>query len=406
MNGMKRSAFTLLELLIALGLLGGLLALAWSLMGTLRLAESRTEGLAGRLRIVRALRDWIEDDLQHLVSSVDRKTAANTSSFPLGAASASDLSADSRTMGSHSRLSPFFQGDPSGFSATLLPSFDPILMMQPWLNDANASDVSPMLPHPDQTIRVEYRALGGEVRTDSAAGNRSQNDARVEDPDRARDETSERDFSDRNSIPRSSSQGLRRTVHGYRKPRVDRSRSDVGEQRQLTTADLYRLTDVDSLGKRDATTSVAATLAGLQRLRFRYSDGHRWHTSWDYSSRGGLPRAIEVCFDLAFPPKSVSSDESPRFRESENGRNASAGDFANRSIADSRTSDSRLDSASAGNGSLDMSNNQSNNQNDYQHRMVFFVEAGSTASQPSGSGRSWRANERSPRGPRERGGTP
>ena len=91
MKPRERSAFTLLELLIALALLGGLLLLAWSIMGTLRLAESRTEGLAGRVRLIQSARTLLEDDLQHLVGGIAGTSdkSGMQAGMPLGAFSTS-----------------------------------------------------------------------------------------------------------------------------------------------------------------------------------------------------------------------------------------------------------------------------------------------------------------------------
>lgn len=418
MKPRKRSAFTLLELLIALALLGGLLLLAWSIMGTLRLAESRTEGLAGRVRIIQSARNWLENDLQHLVGGMagPSNTSSVQAGMPLGAFSTSGTLSGVTLSAGNPGTTVFFQGDPGGFVANLLPSFDPLWMMEPWFTESSTTDVMPRLPHPNRTVRVEYRAVGDRAISDGASfdrggGESSRYPSDIELGSRVQPET-DRSVRENTALaedpfrspdgPRSQSEnGLRRTVRGLQKPTIDRRRIDVGEQRQLTTADLYRLTDVDSLGKREAESTTSATLSGLQRLRFRYGDGRRWHSSWDHGSRGGLPRAIEVCFDLVSPAKASTTNESDR--RGSNG--SSREDAANRYPDPNRigSSSTRRSAAAlpSGRGSDDEVDRE-----DYQHRMVFFIESGRVASSASGSRSGRVIEDRSSPRSRQRGGNP
>ena len=64
-----RSAYTLLELMLALALLGALMTVAWSLMGTFRDAEQRGWKLSHRTQTIRAAREWLQSDIQHLLQN-------------------------------------------------------------------------------------------------------------------------------------------------------------------------------------------------------------------------------------------------------------------------------------------------------------------------------------------------
>jgi len=88
-----------MELMIALGLLGALMAVAWSLMGTFGDAEIRGWKLAHRVQTIRSARDWLESDMQHLALSV-RPTVLDMPVLSEG---------------------PYFTGDSLGFTATIAP---------------------------------------------------------------------------------------------------------------------------------------------------------------------------------------------------------------------------------------------------------------------------------------------
>ncbi|MFM2095593.1 MAG: hypothetical protein RIS70_2717, partial [Planctomycetota bacterium] len=258
---------------------------------------------------------------------------------------------------------------------------------------------------------VEYRAIGDRAISDRAddASSRLASDIELgslpqPEADRLARETAAVADDPFRSVdgPRSQAEnGLRRTVTGLQKPAADRRRVDVGEQRQLTTADLYRLTDVDSLGKREAESTTSATLSGLQRLRFRYGDGRRWHSSWDHASRGGLPRAIEVCFDLVSPAKAATTSESNRPGSTRSSREESANRYPDANRPGSSSSRGSATTLPSGRGS-----DEEGDREEYQHRMVFFIESGRIASSTSGSRIGRGSEDRSSTRSRQRKGNP
>lgn len=277
-SGIRRSGYSLLELMIALGLLGGLLALAWSMLGSYRTAEQRGWDQANRMQVIRAVREMIENDVDHWAPLND------------------DSLASTNDRGSRFSASVGFRGTSTEMSIEMLASIDPL----PWLDEVTADpslDDAPVLGSaalgtaaaglssdavengqtdrplsrplgPLQRVRVQYSLVASGV---TPTGDRLVNIRRqmslVADPD----------LSPRDSAGPSIA------------------------ARELTVADLYRIADDpmtgDDVSRWGGETSMVRNLVGA---RLRYGDGKNWVDSWDETNRGGLPRAIELSFDL--PP--------------------------------------------------------------------------------------------------------
>jgi hypothetical protein len=89
------------------------------------------------------------------------------------------------------------------------------------------------------------------------------------------------------------------TVVGGETPEDVDSQGDPLSDRVLSTADLYRAGDAPSRDEMAVGAGGESTMVrGLVGARFRYSGGKEWFDSWDETARGGLPRAIELSFDL------------------------------------------------------------------------------------------------------------
>jgi len=284
-----RFAFTLMELMIALGLLGALMAVAWSLMGTFGDAEIRGWKLAHRVQTIRSARDWLESDMQHLALSV-RPTVLDMPVLSEG---------------------PYFTGDSLGFTATIAPSIDPIPFLENLMSDAigternnSASkrstrmqspsmqlgrpdmdysamqdDAVPSTIWPAETIEIEYRltpAATHSVRPVAAlAGNTNTDDTQFA--------LTRRELADSHTLM---------TAGGP-------------SERVLSTQDLYRQTDDASMSSSRAFRE--SRLEGLTKVQFHYFDGSSWRPEWNSVQQGGLPIAIALGFD--FP--AVSDMQTP-----------------------------------------------------------------------------------------------
>lgn len=273
---MKLAAYTLLELMLALALLGALLTVAWSLMGTYRDAEQRGWKLAHRTQTIRAAREWLQSDVLHLVQTES------------GAANAANMNA------MKSRLS----GNSLGFTATIAPSIAPVpflerLMSNPMDDAAEAVDVEPIASlysdtdaivaeaqralWPAETLEIEYQLAP--LESGSAEDTTSMQQA-IDLTD-VQFALTRRELLDASAV---SSQN-----------RDTLPLANLAE-RTLTAQDLYRQTDSTALSH--GVPVRETRLEGLTNVRFQYFDGQNWTSDWNSDQKGGLPRAIALSFDF------------------------------------------------------------------------------------------------------------
>ncbi len=266
-----KHGFTLMELMIALGLLGALMIVAWSLLGTFRDAEMRGWKLAHRTQTIRSARAWLENDMQHLIVDATLRQPV----LPLGSNSKKQSGA------------AVFHGNAMGFTAVLSPSVDPIPFLGSLMSDGSEpssldareelgvdeglGDASlPASPWPADSVEVQYE-LRPMVTSRSAS-------SKILD--------SVLDSTQYSLVRREKMDSLGRTALAPPSERV------------LSGKDLYRLEDQAIVSSAVATSE--SKLDGLMRPQFRYFDGVAWVAQWDSIQRGGLPRAIAIGFD--FPP--------------------------------------------------------------------------------------------------------
>lgn len=268
---MKRRGYSLLELLIALALLGALMSLAWSMLGSYRQAEQRGWDQSYRMQVVRAARELLESDADHWAATA--------------------IPADEIELSAVSSLSKGFRGSGTEITIEMLPSIDPL----PWLEQITAVDPnSPVAP-------------GGPSPLPSADAESGRDTVPVHGPlNRGKLRYSLTPVAETESG--SPVFHLRRELSMIASPQRG-ARDDSSPRDELTAADLYRLTDdtPDEDGIANAATT-ATTVRHLIDARFRFSDGQRWLTSWDEASMGGLPRAIELSFDLPRPGETFAAD--------------------------------------------------------------------------------------------------
>jgi len=281
-----RSAFSLIELMIALGLLGALLAVAWSLLGTFRDAEIRGWKLAHRTQTIRSARAWLEDDIQHLALA-DGKMNATDSGF----AKPTKSPKSPRNASAPQSISTIhFTGNAMGFSATIAPSIDPIPFLEnlmsdsvqvdressvtestlykPPIVDGSSADVTSSSPWPAETVEIEYQL------TPIASDSISLTSSLVGVPDQTQFVLTRREMID---------------------PKTNSVAVDPSE-RVLTAQDLYRQTDEEIVATSQPIRE--SRLEGLMKAQFRYYDGSSWKSDWNSQQKGGLPRAIAFGFDF------------------------------------------------------------------------------------------------------------
>lgn len=298
----SRNAYTLLELMIALGLLGALMSVAWSLMATFRDSEERGWKITRRTQIIRASHAWLQRDAQAMLGLSNEFT---------------------------------FTGTSLGFSATIAPSLDPLPFLERLLSDSSDLDEfdaldasaqsaqalagnssqfsetqSPMdgelgetltgaSPWSPQQVQVEYELL-------PVNNARSVNSADVSRPAENR-ELDEIQFMlvRRELIGGTQSSSTQSAMQGNS---VGFTQEISPSDRVLTGQDLYRQND-DQLQSRGIPVSQSR-LEGLVLPQFQYCDGRSWKDSWNSRSDGGLPAAIALRFN--FPARAQMQPPQPR----------------------------------------------------------------------------------------------
>ncbi|QDT05523.1 hypothetical protein K227x_39230 [Rubripirellula lacrimiformis] len=262
-----RRGYTILELMLSLVLLAALMMVAWSILGSYQDAEQRGWNQAYQMQVIRIARDWLESDAACLMEPRVAMTpsAIQSQSF----------------QSSPNDLRPF-RGDELGFEVDVVPSLDPLA----WLEAVtNANE-------PLSTTTQSYTAA-------------NQNTAIALDPIaihhlRYQIVTGTSAPSAVNTATTDSVDDLfdlqRQLVPIDRWSQAD---SSSPSEELLTTEDLYRISDEElPVDSGDESKAPSTSIRNLIAPRFRYSDGKQWLGQWDSQLKGGLPRAIELSFDL------------------------------------------------------------------------------------------------------------
>jgi len=307
----KRPAFTLIELMIALGLLGALMAVAWSLLGTFRDAEIRGWKLSSRTQTIRSARAWLENDLQHL---------AMADSAAITTTNAQKPAKFSRNAQATQSAKAFpFSGNAMGFSTVIAPSIDPIPFLENLMSDTVQPEQASQL---ERVSSLESSLLGV-----NPIGEESNMAAISSSPWPA--ETVEIEYQLTPILSDSvSSSGSRTSISNHTQFVLTRreilnanakSVVDSPSEQVLTGQDLYRQSDEDVLVSSQPIRELR--LEGLVNAQFRYFDGIAWRSEWNSAQQAGMPHAIAFGFD--FPATSDMKDPSETTTPQSNGDGSS-----------------------------------------------------------------------------------
>jgi prepilin-type N-terminal cleavage/methylation domain-containing protein len=305
LNRMAREGFSLLELMLALALLGGLLAVAWALLGTFRDAETRGWKLAHQTQTIRTARRWLQEDLDHAVDSDQPETLFGPP------------------------REPQFQlkGDARGFSVMVMPDIDSLPFFESMLN-ASASQSSSTLaasglapasrsdsesavegtaplganvrsPWPKSLMRIEYqlRPLLSESNNVAGATSNPADGLGASDSIDPQFELIRNEYYDAALVDSWSANDNSARDSGFDSLNSNSRPAD----RELTAADLYRQNDDEDYALGGALLRETR-LHGLIQPQFHYSDGKVWRSEWNSRLQGGLPHAVAFSFD--FPARS------------------------------------------------------------------------------------------------------
>lgn len=292
----KRIGYTLLELMIALGLLGALMSVAWSLMATFQIAEQRGWKMTQRTQIIRAAHDWLQRDAQQVITQSPERS---------------------------------FTGSSLGFTTLIAPSLDPLPFLERLMTDSTASDDSDSMSASPMSSSLTSAGLAGatgsllapemsEVLGENSPWNKARleieyqllpmptADSSIPAAPQAQTENLADDDLQFMLVRREMVSGALLDQPGGS---MDDPQSIPASERVLTGQDLYRQTDEEQIGVGGFAISESR-LEGLVRPQFQYSDGRSWASSWNSRSAGGLPVAVALRFD--FPARAQMQPRPPR----------------------------------------------------------------------------------------------
>ena len=274
-----RFGVTLLELLIALGVLSVLMIVAWSLFDNLQKAEDRSGGLARRVQLLRQSRAWLVADMDQLETAKGERIASL-----------------------NPPVVPQFNGDPTGFVASITTSLNPLPFLQgafassDEMEDVEGAELSVFDTEeqrqvnqaresiwPADKLNVEYRLEPESPMYNSASALGVEEDILFR--------LVRREFLHGEASNASGSNGM-----------PPNSNTTAAADRQLTIRDLYRQTD-ETLELGSAALREKE-LTGFSKASFRYFNGRAWQEDWNSREEGGPPHAIALQFD--FPSRAAA----------------------------------------------------------------------------------------------------
>lgn len=292
-----RFGFSVLELMIALGLLSMLMLLGWGMLDSLQRSQERSWKLSQRIRVLRLTRSWLSEDLDHLARGV--------------------------TFGSHpgdpGSIPVSFEGDITGFTATILPSLDPVPFLQ------RLGDTPTVFGEQEEITIESLAATPEEIATQQWkqsiwSGDRIDVEYRLEpiyedegvlaeiqDP-----ETFQYEIVRREWIPEAYFDQFRTTmqpINGMQSPKPLRKGS---------ASDVSKTNPLEAMASEDTEwipPLKETRLYGVIKPKFQYFDGTQWMNDWSSAAQGGLPRAIAITFDFPQVSEFIKPDPPPEDSE-------------------------------------------------------------------------------------------
>jgi len=245
---------------------------------------------------LRLTRSWLSEDLDHL-------------------ARGSTIGAHPNDPGS---IPMSFDGDITGFTATILPSLDPVPFLQrlgdsPSIGETEEISIESLAATPEEIATQQWKQsiwsgdrIDVEYRLEPIYEDETVL-AEIQDPDTIQYEIVRREW-----IPESYFDQFRATtqpVNGVQSPKPLRkgSASDVAKTNPL---EAMAAEDTEWIPPLKETR-----LYGVIKPKFQYFDGTQWVNDWSSNAQGGLPRAIAITFD--FPAVSEFKKPDPPPEESE-----------------------------------------------------------------------------------------
>ncbi|MFM8173935.1 MAG: prepilin-type N-terminal cleavage/methylation domain-containing protein [Pirellulaceae bacterium] len=273
---MNRPAYSLIEVLIALAILGLLMGVAWGLLGSFQETQQRAWRQTERIELGQQVRSRLHQDL--LQSSGHQLRVAASNIAPQTASRRSPTPTAGRSSGTAMAASRF-SGDENGFTLELTPRLSPVHYWTHLLSSPSESllEAEPKLPGLPLRIEVAWRLeengfgdfesylLSREIRFLSEGDDEDP----VESVGRDR-RGGRRGLTEPSAMERATREPLR-----------DES-STMGLRGELVNP--FAASPEDSL----------ETWEGVSKGRFRYHDGTGWRQQWSADPKASVPFAVEL----------------------------------------------------------------------------------------------------------------
>lgn len=270
----RRAGYSLLELMIALGLLSVLLLVGWSLMQSIQDAESRSWKLTQRIRVLRTTRAWLSDDMDHLIRSIRPDPLANAMATARPVTSNNGLTRPGAEK---------FEGDATGFIATISPSLDPIRFFDRLVSTSDANNTLNQEFARDWLLASESELAVREARESLWPAQGIDVEYRFEPVNDTRD-----------SMPGGIQEAQDIQFELVRREWLMQQANTA--DRVLSSSDLYR--SADAAEETYVPPLKETRLYGMVRAEFFYFDGASWNQEWNSVERMGIPKAIAIHFDF------------------------------------------------------------------------------------------------------------
>lgn len=278
-DSLFRSAYTLLELMIALGLLGALLAVGWSLIGNYQSAEVRSWNLVHRTNATRMTRSWLQHDLQR----ISINSAGDTEEIFWGTDSEVEFTVQPK-LNSVAVFSQYLDAQSQRLNSPV--GEDPFL-------DPAQTTTLPSLDRADTFFAVQETGPTRDPFQSQRAQDRWTVTYRLEEDRGA------------TAVLRKDDTQVVRVFSLIRQESLSNTSTDLGDDtgaaadELLTIEDLYRIESKLSVA---ASTSVVAEqrLDRLINAQFQYFDGKNWSKQWIAAS-DEIPAAVAIEFDFPTP---------------------------------------------------------------------------------------------------------
>jgi prepilin-type N-terminal cleavage/methylation domain-containing protein len=272
----RHDAYSLIEVLIALAILGLLMGVAWGLLGSFQETQERAWRQTERIELGQQVRSRLHHDL--LQSNGHQRRISPSNNAPQANPRRSSPSTAGGNSGS-AMTAGRFSGDENGFTLELTPRLSPVHYWTHLLNTPSESllEAAPQLPRLPLRIEIAWRLEeNGFGDFESFLLSREMRFLSKEDDEEPVD-----------SMGRDRRVGRRELLEPSAVERAAR------EQSRSEIAKIGRQGELENPFP-SSSEDLLETWEGISKGRFRYHDGTGWTQQWSAGPQASVPYAVEL----------------------------------------------------------------------------------------------------------------